>query len=256
MKKMFMILLSILLLYLAVGLFLYLRQRYFLYYPTPRIIASQYKNVLMENEGEKINVIVLHEGKPKAILYFGGNAESMAQSADYIAGQFPDFTVYLMDYRGYGLSSGEASEEGLYSDALHLYDKVKEKHTSISVGGRSLGTAVATYVAANREVSKLALITPFDSIVNVAQARYPLYPVAWLLHDSYDSVSRVEKIKAKTFIVIAENDEVIPRARTEALIKAFDPQQLEIAVIENRGHSDISSDERYYKIMQTFIGEG
>jgi len=256
MKNILMALLALVFLYLLVGLFLYLRQRYFLYYPTPRIIATQYKNVFLENENEKINIIVLNEGHSNAILYFGGNAESMTESADYIAGQFPGFSVYLMDYRGYGLSTGEASEEALFSDALNLYDMVKEEHAGISVGGRSLGTAVAAYVAANREVSKLALITPFDSIVNVAQDRYPIYPVGLLLHDKYDTVSRVKQIKAKIFIVIAEHDEVIPRERTEALIKAFDPEQLETVVIENRGHSDISSDERYYRIMQAFIGEG
>ncbi len=255
MKNLFIALSALVLLYLVVGLFLYLRQRYFLYYPTPKIIAANYKNMFLENDNEKINIIVLNEGHENAILYFGGNAESMAQSADYIAGQFPEFTVYLMDYRGYGLSTGEASEEGLYSDALCLYDKVKAQHTRISVGGRSLGTAVATYVAANREVSKLALITPFDSIVNVAQDRYPVYPVSLLLHDKYDSKSRVKDIKAKTFIVIAENDEVIPLGRTKALINAFPKVQLQVDIIENRGHADISSDARYYKIMQDFIGE-
>ena len=215
-----------------------------------------YANWTMKNEDEKINIIVLNKGHENAILYFGGNAESMAKSAEYIAGQFPDFTVYLMDYRGYGFSTGEASEDALYSDALKLYDSVKKRHTGICIGGRSLGTAIATYVAANREVSKLALITPFDSIVNVAQGRYPIYPVALLLDDQFDSKSRVHLIKAKTFIVIAENDEVIPLQRTKELIKAFPAAQLEIDTIENRGHGDISSDARYYKIMQDFIGEG
>ena len=92
-----------------------------------------------------------------------------------------------MDYRGYGFSTGVSTEATLYRDALKLYDSVKSKHTRISLGGRSLGTAVATYVAAYREVSKLALITPFDSIVNVAQGKYPVYPVHLLLHDTFDS---------------------------------------------------------------------
>ena len=115
---------------------------------------------------------------------------------------------------------------------------------------------MATYVAAYREVSKLALITPFDSIVNVAQGKYPVYPVHLLLHDTFDSESRVALIKAKTFIVIAENDEVIPLKYTEKLIEAFPKSQVQVDTIKNRGHSDISSDARYYKIMQDFIGEG
>ena len=239
MKKIFFTTLPLIFLYLSVGLFLYLNQQSFLYYPTAKIV-TKYKNIFLENDQEKINVIVLNEGHQSAILYFGGNAESMGESADYIAGQFPDFTVYLMDYRGYGFSTGKASESGLYSDALRLYDSVKENHIHISVGGRSLGTAIATYVAAHRDVMKLALITPFDSIVNVAKDRYPIYPVSLLLEDQYDSKSWVHKIKAQTFIVIAENDEVIPLERTEKLIEAFPKSQVQVDTIKNRGHSDIS----------------
>lgn len=248
---------SILLLlgYVGMGVFLYIYQRDFLYFPTP-VSPTVYQSMTIQNEGESINVIMLHEGHENAILYFGGNGESMAKSADYIAGQFPDFTVYLMDYRGYGQSTGESSEKALYSDALKLYDRVKPKHDRISIGGRSLGTGISTYVAANREVSKLALITPFDSIVNIAQGRYPMYPISLLLDDSYDSVSRVTQIKAKTLIIIAELDKVVPKDNTQKLIDAFDPELLEVIVIKNRGHIDISSDKRYYKIMQEFIGEG
>jgi len=245
----------LLIIYIGTGVFLYLQQRTFLYHPTQNI-ASKYTNMVLENEEEKINIIILNEGHKNAILYFGGNAESMTASSDYIAAQFPEFTVYLMDYRGYGASSGVATEKGLYSDALKLYDRAKEKHDHISIGGRSLGTAIATYVAANREVSKLALITPFDSIVNVAQGRYPMYPVALLLHDKYDSAARAKDISAKTFIVIAQNDKVISKERTQGLIDAFNSKLLQITTITDRGHNDISSDDRYYKIMQDFIGEG
>lgn len=241
--------------YFGMGLFLYINQRDFLYHPTANI-QSQYKEIKLQNDGESINVIVLNEGHENAILYFGGNAESMAQSSDYIAGQFPKFTVYLMDYRGYGSSTGIATEKNIYLDALTLYDTVKPRHKAISIGGRSLGSGVATYVAAHRTVSKLALITPYDSIVNVAQDRYPFYPVALLLDDKYDSLHRVAKIKAKTFIVLAQNDRVIPRERTQELIDAFSAEQLQVQIIQNRGHMDISSDVTYYKIMQDFIGDG
>ena len=246
--------LLILFMYFAGGLYLFVKQRSFLYFPTADKPTS-YESFNFMNEGESIHVLKLNPGHENAILYFGGNAESMVQSADYIAGQFPKFTVYLLDYRGYGASSGEATEKGLYSDALKLYDRVKKKHESISIGGRSLGTGIATYVSAHREVLKLALITPYDSIVNVAQGMYPVYPVALLLRDSYDSFSRVKEIGAEVLIVIAENDKVILRERTQNLIDAFDKKQLEVIVIRNRGHIDISSDKRYYKIMQDFIGK-
>ncbi|HFD14296.1 MAG TPA: alpha/beta hydrolase [Epsilonproteobacteria bacterium] len=245
----------ILLAYVGMGVFLYINQRSYLYFPTADT-KTAYHHMTMHNDGESINAIVLNKGHKNAILYFGGNAESMAQSSDYIAGQFPDFTVYLLDYRGYGKSTGKATERALYKDALKLYDIIKPMHQRISVGGRSLGTGIATYVAAHREVSKLALITPYDSIVNVAQERYPIYPVSFLLNDQYDSLSRVKDIQAKTLIVIAEKDKVIPKENTQRLIDAFDKKRLEVIIIKNRGHIDISSDKRYYKIMQDFIGRG
>ncbi len=241
--------------YVGIGVFLYLNQRNFLYFPTPDK-STTYNDMIIKNEGENVHIIVLNQGYENAIIYFGGNGESMAMSADYIAQQFPTFTCYLMDYRGYGSSTGKATEKGLYSDALKLYDTIKPKHNRISIGGRSLGSGIATYVAAHREVSKLALITPYDSIVNVAQGRFPLYPAFLLLDEVYDSVERVKEIKAQTLIILAEKDRVIPRESTQRLIDAFDPKQLKVIVIENRGHIDISSDKRYYKSVQDFIGEG
>jgi len=250
-----LLILLLIVIYTGTGIYLYVEQRKFLYHPTEDI-KTDYPTMTLKQKDASVNVIVLNGEHENAILYFGGNAESMAQSADYIAGQFPGFTVYLMDYRSYGASTGKPGEEALYADALALYDAIKLEHRRISVGGRSLGTAVATYVAARREVSKLALITPFDSIVNVAQERYPLYPVHFLLHDKYDSSSRAGQIRADTFIVIAEHDEIISFERVEKLIEAFNPEQLSVEMIKGRGHNDISSDERYYKIMQDFIAEG
>jgi len=241
--------------YFGIGLFLYMYQDKLLYHPTPNI-KIDYPQLVLHRDGADVVVHILNEGHKNAILYFGGNAESMARSADYIAQQFPEFTCYLMDYRGFGESTGVPGEKVLYADALALYDEVSKKHKRISIGGRSLGTGIATYVAAHREVAKLALITPYDSIESVAQERYPLYPASLLLRDTYDSLGNVKDIKAKTFIVIAQNDKVVPLIHTQRLIDAFRKEQLTVSVIKNRGHMDISDDARYYKIMQDFIGKG
>ncbi|MCB4760392.1 MAG: alpha/beta hydrolase [Sulfurovum sp.] len=241
--------------YIGIGVFLYIYQQKLLYHPTPNV-KIDYPQMVMHREGAEVVVHVLNGEHKNAILYFGGNRESMAQRADYIAQQFPNFTCYLMDYRGYGESTGEPSQKALYADALVLYDMVIQKHERISISGRSLGTGIATYVAAHRKVSKLALITPYDSIVSVAQERYPIYPASLLLKDKYNSISWVKDIKAKTFIVMAENDRVVTKKHTLRLIKAFKKEQLEVATIKNRGHNDISDDDRYYKVMQGFIGEG
>lgn len=257
MRRLKVILLAIMtfafVLYFTGGLILYLKQRDIMYHPTSHI-ATSYKTETLDNQGESIGLIILNEGHQHAILYFGGNGESMVGSAEYIANQFPNFTVYLMDYRGYGASSGMPTEQGIYSDALALYDKAKIKHSTISVGGRSLGSGVATYVASNRNVHKLVLVTPFDSIVNVAKSRYPIYPIRLLIKDRYDSASRANKIDADTLIVVASNDQVVPVANTQNLIESFNPEKLKVVIIQNRGHNDISEDPRYYRVVQEFIG--
>jgi pimeloyl-ACP methyl ester carboxylesterase len=241
--------------YVVLGILLYLNQQRLLYHPTPDL-KIPYKKMVLKQQGAKVAVYVLHPGKTDAIIYFGGNGESMAQSAPYLARQFPNFTCYLMDYRGYGASTGEPEEKSIYADALALYDTVAPHHRYINVGGRSLGTGVATYVAAQRDVRRVVLITPYESIKAVAQDLYPLFPVSLLLKDTYDSLSRVPRIKAQTLIIMAEKDRVIPKIHTQKLIEAFNPSQLKVIMIKNRGHQDISDDPDYFKVMQTFIREG
>lgn len=243
----------LIIIYIAVSILLYFRQDSLLYFPTPSI-SSNYPTIKLQNGGESINIFVLNQKSEDAIIYFGGNAESMANSCDYFAKLFPQSRVYLMDYRGYGDSSGEPKEDGIYSDALALYDKIKVNHKSISIIGRSLGSGVATYVASQREVSKLALITPFDSIVEVAKGMYPIFPISLLLTQRYESKKRVKDIKAPTLIVMAQNDTLITNERTHSLIEAFAPNQLTVETIKDRGHSDITSHERYPKVIQDFIG--
>jgi len=241
----------LLLIYLASAILLYIKQRDLLYHTTPSL-PTNYPTLTIFNENVKVRVLVLNKGKKDAIVYFGGNGESMVNSADTIAKRFSNFTVYRMEYRGYGKSTGKPTEAGIYSDALKLYDQIQASHGNIIIAGRSLGSAVATYVASKRKVSKLALITPFDSIANIAQEQYPIYPTALLLKDTYNSKSRVSNIKAKTLILVAENDKIVSKARSDALIKAFESSQLQVEIIKNRGHINLTSDKQYIKIIQTF----
>jgi len=98
--------LTIIFAYVGIGIFLYINQRKLLYFPTPDK-ETVYAHMTIRNDGESIRVIVLNKGNDDAILYFGGNAESIVRSADEIAKEFPKHTVYLLEYRGYGRSTGE-----------------------------------------------------------------------------------------------------------------------------------------------------
>jgi len=238
--------------YLAVGTLLFIIQRSFLYFPTPAA-GHNFDEVIFSNEGESISTIVINEGREQAILYFGGNGESVAFSAPDYAEIFPSHTVYLVNYRGYGRSSGKPDEQGLYSDAQYIFDEIKQKHQDVSVIGRSLGSGVATFIASKRDVDRLVLITPYDSIQNVAQRIYWIYPMSLLLKDKFNSLSRVKQIKAKTLILVAENDEVIRFKHTNNLIKAFPTPQITVHVIRNTGHNTLSENSRYSDLLRDFL---
>ena len=180
-----------------------------MYFPTAKA-AHTFQLEQFSVDNETIDVVVLNKGKHKAILYFGGNGESVAGSAPHFIKIFPDHTVYLVNYRGYGGSTGNPTEQALYSDALFIYDKISKKHKNISVIGRSLGTGVATFLASKRAITKMILVTPYDSFQNLAQQQYPIYPISFLLKDKYNSSSRVKDINSATLIILAEHDSVIP----------------------------------------------
>ena len=238
--------------YLILGLLLFIFQRNFLYFPSPEY-NHQYPSQTFHNEGESIKLIVLNEGKEKAILYFGGNGEAVVNNASDFIKTFPNHTVYLVNYRGYGGSSGFPEEQSILSDALYIYDEIKAKYTGISVIGRSLGTGVATYIASNKNVDKMILITPYDSIENIAQSQYPIFPVSVLLKDKFDSLSRVNQIKARTLIILASHDRVIPVKNSTNLINAFPVAQVNVKTIANSGHNSLSGTKEYHEFLGEFL---
>ncbi len=238
--------------YLIVGIFLYMMQDNFLYFPTQKT-KSTYKEEVFTNDDESISTTVLNIGQDKAIIYFGGNAENVDNNIDNFSEIFKDYTVYLVKYRGYGKSTGQPTEVGLYSDALNIYDSIKNRYLNISIIGRSLGTGIATYLAAKRDTYKLALITPFDSIESVAQELFPIYPMSLILRDKYRSIERVNQIKAQTLILMAQNDQVIKKEHTQRLANKFPVSQVTIEIIRNKNHNSISNNKLYYTLLKKYF---
>lgn len=238
-------LITILVFYMGICVVLFVLQRKFLYFPQPAAPVNDVAAISFDSGGEQLRGWVVNEGRAKALMYYGGNAENIENNIAFFKDVLPDHSVYLIPYRGYGNSTGDPTEEHLYHDALYIFDRVKVNHEQIALMGRSLGSGVATYVAANRQVAKLVLITPFDSIVNIAKSVYWMFPVNLLLKDKYLSVNRVEKITAQTYIFIAEHDLVIPRARADSLIAQFSEQLVATILITGAGHNDISQYRQY-----------
>ncbi len=241
------------LLYILMGVFLFFRQRSLIYFPTAPE-PHRYAEESIRNEGESIRVILLNPGQASAIIYFGGNAEAVLYNAYDFEQNFPHHTVYLFNYRGYSGSSGQPTEQGIFSDALALYDTIRARHTSLCAIGRSLGSGVAVYLASQRPLDRLVLATPFDSIRSVAQRRFLIYPMRLLLLDQYDSISRVKTIQAPTLIITAERDSIIPRRHSLRLISAFPADQITAVTIKDADHNTLSEFPEYHQHLKEFFG--
>ncbi|MBL1141609.1 MAG: alpha/beta hydrolase [Proteobacteria bacterium] len=239
--------------YFIFAIVLFVFQRNFLYYPTAKVIHDH--EVQQYGVGENVlDVVVLNQGNENAIIYFGGNAESVVNNAKSFSQIFINHTVYLVNYRGYGGSTGKPTEKNLYSDAHYLYDVFSKQHNQISVIGRSLGTGVATFLASTRAIYKMVLITPYDSIQNIAQSRYPVYPISLMLKDKFDSASRIKDISASTLVILAEYDAVIPLKNSQQLIEKFPASQVQVETVNGDGHNNLSGNARYYYLLQQFMG--
>lgn len=234
---------------------LYLSQDRLLYFPTPESVHPQARDLRFKCDGATVKVWELHPNAPGALIYFGGNGDDVGAYIPDFDAAFPDRAIYLVNYRGYGGSTGSPAERALIADAEIAYDWIAARHNRITVIGRSLGTGIAIALASSRPVERLVLTTPYDSIANVAAERFAWFPVRWMIKDPYDSLSRIGKVRAPVLVLVAEHDEVIPRARSDALIAAIPSSLGHVVVIQNATHGDIVDFPAYERALQEFVVE-
>ncbi|WP_295031803.1 alpha/beta fold hydrolase [Shewanella sp.] len=246
------ILILVIVTYVGLGVMLYLMQRSFIYFPT-EAVEHRFDEVIFESDGVSTTSLLLNKGQDKAIIYFAGNAENVAFTAAEFEQELASYSVYLVNYRGYGTSEGAPSEAALLSDALAMYDSLVLTHESIFIIGRSLGSGVASYVASERPVKKLVLVTPFDSIQSMAQKQFPFYPMSILLKDKFNSVERAGNIYSDTQILVAEDDKVVRRIHTDKLVESLVNRAPEVVLIQGAGHNDISQYSTYYQSISAFF---
>lgn len=235
--------------YLGLCLGLFLFQRSLIYFPQPRSHGSGATTIALPVHGARVLVSIRPRDGPQAVVYFGGNAEDVSLSLPDLAAAFPAHALYLLHYRGYGGSSGNPTEAALFDDGLALLDKVLATHPQVVVVGRSLGSGVAVRVASLRPVARLVLVTPFDSLQDLAAAQFPLFPVKWLLRDKYESWRHAAQVIAPTLLLAAEHDEVIPRWSTENLLQRFAPGRASLEVVPGTSHNTISEHPRYADLL-------
>ena len=195
------------------------------------------------------------------ILLFHGNAGNVSHRLGYIkllTGM--GFNVFIIDYRGYGKSSGRPSEKGLYIDALCAYDHLinteKTKPEDIVLLGRSLGCAAAIETATKRDARSLVLESGFLSVRHMAGHMGLLRLIKPLIPANYNNLEKIKTISIPKLIIHGDNDEIVPFSMGEKLFaEAGEPKYF--YPVKGAGHNDTYAvgGREYGDILKSFILE-
>jgi pimeloyl-ACP methyl ester carboxylesterase len=185
------------------------------------------------------------------VLYFGGNAEEVSWLLDELPRHAIGAGWLLVDYRGYGSSGGAPSEQALHADALAWYDRFSSASPRIYAFGRSLGTAVAVRLAAERRLEGVILVTSFDSMLEVGKHHYPFLPVGLLLKHRFDSLSIAPKITVPLLCIVAALVAIIPPQHAQRLYDAWRGPKRWLALAA--GHNDIHNHPDYWPSIREFL---
>jgi fermentation-respiration switch protein FrsA (DUF1100 family) len=226
--------------------------RQFLYYPTripesaplPPWVQGAAEVWFDTSEGDRIHG--LHWPAPPSrptVLYLHGNAQTVFEWSLVASDLAPlDAGLLLIDYPGYGKSTGSPHEEALYAAGHAALDWLGERVVAerTVVLGKSLGGGVATEVLQNRPVMGLILESTFCSVPAVARQVMPFVPAGALLRtERYDSLSRVPGLRLPVLVVHGTADDLIPVEQGRALYDAAnDPKELYL--VEGAGHNDVT----------------
>ena len=200
-------------------------------------------------KGVTINALYFKAPASKGVVfYLHGNAGAL-DSWGSVAGTFTNlgYDLLIIDYRGFGKSTGKMSEKGLFSDAQAVYTKLREKYPEdkIVVYGRSIGTGIASYVAAHNSPGKLILETPYYNLRDLVKNLYPVAP-GFLLRYSFKTNEYLPKVKCPVYVFHGTEDEVIYYDSSIKLQKLLKPGDT-LFTIQGGRHNNLSAFESYHK---------
>ena len=238
------------LLYAAACAMLYANQRKVLYTPVPhRNLAVP--TMPLHAPDLEVRVSIRPMPSPLAVVYYGGKSEDVSSTVPTLAEAFDDASIYALHYRGFGDSAGAPTEANLVADAMALFDTVRKRHPEVVIVGRSLGTGVAIQVAARRRARRLVLVTPYDSIAEVAATHFRAFPVRWIVQDRFESWRVAPAIRVPTTVIIAEFDTVIPLPHTQRLLAHFTPGVVHVVMLNGEDHGSFIGKPAYADALRT-----
>jgi pimeloyl-ACP methyl ester carboxylesterase len=256
-----------LLAYGVIGIAVYYGQDKFLFHPEALLRQEPYNFQIPHkelnipfDESSNLNIVQFTLGqdsvKPKGVvLYFHGNRKNISWYAKYV----PDFTkngyeVWMIDYPGFGKSTGPLTEDRLYAYSAQLYKLARASYSadSIIIYGKSMGTGIAAQLASTHNLKLLVLETPYYSIPALVGHFLPIYPVSRMIHYQLPNYDYIPKVLAPIVIFQGNDDGVVPyrqAKRLEPLLKKGD----RFITIEGGSHNDLSSYPLYQQSLDSLL---
>lgn len=263
MKKMSSILLTLIIVYLAVIALYYFAQTSMLFFPRPiigevRLTAEIEEVTVHTGSGNILKGWLCKERQhepQKLVIYFGGNAEEVSHMID-AADKFDGYALLLVNYPGYGASTGKPGERSFFEAALAVWDyaagrsDIDERH--IVLLGRSIGTGSAVYLAHQRAPAAVILASPFESIKAVASSKLPFLPVGLLLRHRFDSQRYAKEIDAPLLAFYGSDDNIIPPRHSKKLASKW-KGAAQLIELDGYGHNDIFQSTKLWLEINAFL---
>jgi len=240
----------------------------FIFFPTqpysvlPASLGLQSETVTTTTADHvKISGWFLPSPESKGVIYFlhgnaGNISDRLFKAEEWIR---RGFSVFLLDYRGYGKSEGKITgEKDLYLDAeagIHWLLKEKSiQRSNIILYGESIGASPAIHLAIKQAYRGIILEAPFTSVAQIAKRHYPMVPSAWLSAFRFDNLEKISHLKAPLMIIHGASDEICPVEMGKQLFDAA-PQPKEFFEIKNGTHNELpfQAGEDFYNRPVQFL---
>ena len=250
-------------LYGIIIIFFYFFQSLLLFFPQPLSSRIELNEKTEEIKLESSDGNVLHgwlchdndRGPQKLIIYFGGNAEEVSHMIP-LADMFEGWAMLLINYPGYGKSEGKPGQDSFFNAALAIYDFVAERddidNDKIVLMGRSIGSGSAVFLAHERKVSSLVLISPFESIHAVAKSKLPFLPVNLILRHKFPSKEYAANIDVPLLAIYGAADNIIPPIHSKRFAEYWKGEK-KLVELSSYSHNDIFGSDQLWKEIHKFL---
>ena len=254
--------LLILLVYIFGGIALYLMQDKILFHPKsvpydhPFSFEQPFEELTFPVNGCNVSIIRFKAvaARKGIVLFYHGNMKNVEHYKKYPAFFLRNnYEIWMIDYPGFGKTTGKRTEAMIYEQALFMYNMASKDIGSdgIIIYGKSIGTGVASYVAAKNKCRQLVLETPYYSIPSLAKHYFPIYPVNSMIKYNFPVYEYLDKVQAPTTILHGTKDEIIPFK--QALLLRKKHPKIYLVPIKNGKHNNLSEFDPFQRTIDSLL---